>query len=262
MRGCPVDPEDEDARRRGKVAILSFGYGGSVRTWRKNVPDDPRTDDEIKAQEVNRFREIYPAHTAFMFALERQALECVASRQPVIGKRHKFTMDGDTLLLHLASGRALSYPNARIAIGGYGKSVVAYCDTSNNTKEMWYGAWLAHLVSGTARDLLAHAMLKLDAAGFEIVLHVHDEVVAEVDADKVDLDLFKRCMLDVPDWAAGLPLPTKVRVGDRYIKTEGSTPGPTLGPASGPASVFRRLSVWVFRRLGVLDAASRRSRCY
>jgi hypothetical protein len=78
-------------------------------------------------------------------------------------------------------------------------------------------------------------MLKLDAAGFEIVLHVHDEVVAEVDADKVDLELFKRCMLDVPDWAAGLPLATKVRVGDRYIKTEGSRSGPT--GATDPAAI-------------------------
>jgi DNA polymerase bacteriophage-type len=231
MRGGPVDPKDADARRRGKVAILSFGYGGSVRTWRKHVPDDPRSDEEIKAQEVNRFRQIYPAHTAFMFALEQQALACVASREPVIGKRHRFTMDGDTLLLHLASGRALSYSNARIKIGEYGKNVVVYHDAGNDAEEMWYGAWCAHLISGTARDLLANALLNLDAAGFEIVLHVHDEVVAEADADKVDLDLFKRCMLDAPDWADGLPLATKVRASGRYIKIEEPTSEPVDGTA-------------------------------
>jgi DNA polymerase bacteriophage-type len=141
------------------------------------VPDDP-PDAEIKTQEVNRFREIYPAHTAFMFVLEQQALNCVASRAPVNDKRHSFTMDGDTLLLHLASGRALFYPNARIEVGKYGKNVVTYHDASGDKEELWYGALLAHLISGTARDLLANAPLKLDAAGFEIVLHVHDTSLA------------------------------------------------------------------------------------
>ena len=97
---------------------------------------------------------------------------------------------------------------------------MVYHDPSGDMEELWYGALMAHLISGTARDLLAHALLNLDAAGFEIVLHVHDEVVAEVDADKVDLDLFERCMLDVPDWAAGLPLAAKVRASDRYIKAD------------------------------------------
>ena len=61
---------------------------------------------------------------------------------------------------------------------------------------MWYGAWLAHLVSATARDLLVNALFNLDAAGFDIVLHVHDEIVAEVDPANVERDReFKRCML-------------------------------------------------------------------
>jgi len=222
MGNCPVDPTDEVARQRGKTAIMAFGYGGSVGTWRKLVPNDPRSDEEIK-QEVNRFREIYPEHTAFMFELERQALYCVASRQPVISKRHSFTTEGDTLLLHLASGRAVAYPNARIEIGKYGKSAVVYHDPSGDMEELWYGALMAHLISGTARDLLAHALLKLDAAGFETTLHVHDEAVAEVDANKVDLKRFERCMLDVPGWVAGLPLAVKVRASDRYIKIDADT---------------------------------------
>ena len=87
---------------------------------------------------------------------------------------------------------------------------------------MWYGAWLANLVSSTARDLLVNALFNLDAAGFDIVLHVHDEIVAEVDPASVERDRerFKACMLQAPAWADGLPLAAKVRVGPRYIKAD------------------------------------------
>jgi hypothetical protein len=91
---------------------------------------------------------------------------------------------------------------------------------------MWHGARLAHLVSATSRDLLVNALFKLDAAGFNVILHVHDEVVAEVAASDVDVlkEQFKACMVDVPMWPKGLPFNTKVRVGPRYIKADSPAP--------------------------------------
>ena len=54
------------------------------------------------------------------------------------------------------------------------------------------------------------------------MLHVHDEIVAEIDPADVERDRerFKACMLQAPAWAEGLPLAAKVRVGPRYIKAD------------------------------------------
>jgi RecA-family ATPase len=221
MRGRPVEPNDAEARQHGKTVSMAFNYGASVSVWRTHVPDDPRSDEAIKAQEVVKFRHLHPAQTRFMYDLDVQALCCVRSRELVQRKRHSFEMDGDTLILRLPSGRSLFYPRAHVKCGKFGRDVVAYhAANKNRVDEMWYGAWLAHLVSATARDLLVNALFKLDAAGYEIVLHVHDEIIAEVDADKVDCESFRRGMLVTPEWACDLPLAAKIRVGERYIETD------------------------------------------
>ena len=223
MRGQPVDPTDDEARQHGKTVHMALNYGGSVRVWREHVPDDPRSDEEIKTQEINKFRQLHPAQTRFMFNLDKQALHCVRYRQPVRRERHSFEMDGDTLILRLPSGRPLFYPRAHLKPGKFGKNIVAYHNPAKNCEDqMWYGAWFAHLVSATSRDLLVNALFNLDAAGFDIILHVHDEIVAEINPANVehDRERFKACMLAAPAWATGLPLAAKVRVGPRYIKTD------------------------------------------
>ena len=93
-------------------------------------------------------------------------------------------------------------------------------------------------VPATARDLLANALHELDQAGFEIVLHVHDEVVAEIDAGAgADVaEAFKRCMLDAPAWAAGLPLAAEVRTGQRYIKTSAKAEDVVVDPVEDVAA--------------------------
>jgi CHC2 zinc finger/DNA polymerase family A/Toprim domain len=222
-RGRPVDPNDAETRQHGKTVTMAFNYGASVPVWRNHVPNDPRSDEEIKAQEVEKFRRLHPAQTRFMYDLDAQALRCVKYSEPVQRKRHSFEMDGDMLILRLPSGRPLLYPRAHIKRGKFGKDVVAYHAANKNREvEMWYGAWLANLVSSAARDLLVNALFNLDAAGFDITLHVHDEIVAEIDPTSVERDRerFKTCMLHAPAWAEGLPLAAKVRVGPRYIKAD------------------------------------------
>ncbi len=61
-------------------------------------------------------------------------------------------------------------------------------------------------------------MLRLDGAGYSIVMHVHDEVVAEVPDGFGSEEEFLRLLTTLPDWAEGLPVAAKVRSGHRFSK--------------------------------------------
>ena len=72
--------------------------------------------------------------------------------------------------------------------------------------ETFGGKLTENIVQATARDLLAEAMLRLRDAGFEIVMHVHDEAVLEVPVEESSVEEVCALMAEVPAWADGLPL--------------------------------------------------------
>ena len=81
-----------------------------------------------------------------------------------------------------------------------------------------YGGRLAENVTqAVCRDLLARAMLRLDAAGHEIVLHVHDEVVVELPDPGARAEV-EAIVSEVPPWARGFPLAVSGALGRRYAK--------------------------------------------
>lgn len=88
------------------------------------------------------------------------------------------------------------------------------------------GRWssLGIQVQAVARDLFAAAMPRLEAAGYPIVLHVHDEIVAEVPKDFGGVEDFKRMITALPDWAKGLPLAAKGDVRERFCKIKPREP--------------------------------------
>ena len=80
------------------------------------------------------------------------------------------------------------------------------------------GLWTENIVSGIARDLLAEAMLRIEAAGYPIVLHVHDEIVCEVPIGFGSTEEFTRLMTRKPAWALELPIAASAWTGPRYCK--------------------------------------------
>jgi DNA polymerase len=83
---------------------------------------------------------------------------------------------------------------------------------------MYGGVWTENVVSGIARDLLAEAMLRSEAAGYPIVVHVHDEVLVEVLVGSGSTDEFTRLMTQPPSWALDLPIAAKAWRGALYRK--------------------------------------------
>jgi DNA polymerase len=114
------------------------------------------------------------------------------------------------LFITLPSGRNLVYVKPRIGINRFCSDCVTYEGIGGTKKweriESYGPKFVENIVQATARDILAEAMQRLSARGFEIVMHVHDEVVLEVPIGKSSIDEICQIMAERPTWAKGLLL--------------------------------------------------------
>lgn len=82
-----------------------------------------------------------------------------------------------------------------------------------------YGGLLCeNIVQAISRDILAEAMLRLEAAGYPVYLHVHDEALTELPYGHGSLTEFENIMAIVPAWAPGFPMKVKSWEGERFRK--------------------------------------------
>ena len=231
--------------------VHNCGYGGGAGAFSKmaaayNVLVTEDQADDIKTA----WRESNPRIVQLWRALERAALlavrcpkELIPARcedYPAVHPRIAFVRLGGFLYMRLPSGRLLSYPSPKVRkeeveIAFKDKKTgekktktvirdVLYCMSANSITHRYefssiYSGLLAeNLTQAFCRDLLAHAMLRLEAAGYPIVLHVHDEAVAEVPIGFGSMHEFEQIMCELPEWAEGFPLKAEGFVTTRYRK--------------------------------------------
>jgi DNA polymerase bacteriophage-type len=212
-------------RKIGKTCDLAFGYQGGLGAWRKFEPD--RFSDQEVEQFKAEWRAAHPRIRKFWYDINRAAWKAVRDRGQIIRcGRIAFLCKGTFLLLKLPSGRKLAYPYPRIEIEDLEHQVVVVKDNSagqwrdcRHGNGLYGGLLTENVVQAISRDLLAEAMLRIEAAGYPIVLHVHDEVVAEIPEDFGSTKQFTRLMTRVPVWAEGLPIAAKAWTGKRFCKS-------------------------------------------
>jgi DNA polymerase len=205
----------------GKVSELSFGYMGALGAWRK-FDSDRHSDAEVIAF-CRAWRAAHPNIVRLWYSLNDAALNAVHERGCVTHcaqGRIRFKCEDNVLLMRLPSGRRLTYPAPRIVEGDRGYSVVFTDNGDGRVSDFrgYGGSWCENAVSGIARDLLTAAMLRIDAAGYSICLHVHDEIVAELPEGAGDIDEFSKLMTRRPSWALDLPIAAKAWRSKRYRK--------------------------------------------
>src|SRR5262249_26226287 len=178
---------DDTARAQGKVADLAFGYNGGRGAYKKFAGDDASGEEADRLKQA--WRDAHP-HVVNLWAdLDRAARRAVANpdKTIVVNKHLAFRFDGTFLRMRLPSGRKIAYPFARLIPNERGALVVVFKDNAagrfvdcRHGHGAWPGLWIENAVQAVARDLLVAAMIRLEDAGYQIVMTVHDEILAEV----------------------------------------------------------------------------------
>jgi DNA polymerase len=203
-----------ELRQKGKVAELALGYQGSAGALRQmKALEMGLTEDELQPL-VDKWRAANPNIKRLWYTVENKVMEAIKNRSTVrITDKITAIYRSGILFIELPSGRRIAYPKPRLIDHDKfeGKKKIVFEGMNSKTNKWgWvdtYGGKLVeNIVQATARDCLAHSMLKLERAGYNIVMHVHDEVVIEIEEEKDELKTVTDLMGQEIPWAKGLPL--------------------------------------------------------
>ena len=235
-----------ELRQKGKIATLACGYQGGVGAMKAMDSSGSIPEEEMQSI-VDHWRQANPMIVKLWRDYEQSAKTAIKERRTVKrgirvpadnlderehmaggpvrpysvreGVRVEFSYKNGNLLVRLPSGRRLCYYHARVRQDGW-KESITYMGVNQTTKqwqevETYGGKIVENIVQATARDCLAEAMQRVAAMGYQIVMHVHDEMIVDVPVeDKDALARINRAMSDPISWAPGLPLR-----GDGYETT-------------------------------------------
>lgn len=225
-------------KKIGKVAELASGFAGWLGAWKAFGADKHMGSDREIKDAILAWREASPNIVEFwggqvrkhphrwewrhdMYGLEGAAIAAIQNPGQCFEFRSiKYGVKNDVLYCELLSGRKLCYHQPQLTPVRCSRSdlhtlQISYMGWNSDYKkgpkgwmrlETYGGKLTENVVQATARDILTHAMKNLDAAGYDIVLHIHDEVVTEVLEDRGSIEDVERIMAIMPEWARDWPI--------------------------------------------------------
>lgn len=219
--GC--DPEHERylawARNKiGKIGDLACGYGGGPDAVARFAPD---LDLDMRIRIRDKYREVNPKTVKFWYALQAKFIATAKYGRPCTmprGLSFRQTKDCDVIIT-LPSGHEIKYHEVTIKQDDYGKDQIRVRNPQTREWEyIWGGTLAENVIQAIARDVLWEAIIKVEAAGYRVVHHVHDELIALVrkGVGKAVLDIAIKALRTRPQWALGCPLDGEGVVTTRY----------------------------------------------
>ena len=201
-------------RAKGKVAELGCGFGGSKGALINMGALEQGIPEKDLMLIIKAWRAASPNIVKLWTTCEDAAMKAVTTKKPVNIDFLRFTCEGGMLFITLPSGRRLAYVNPRIELEKKFDRMGLTYEGMNQTTKQWermntFGGKIAeNITQAIARDCLAVALLALDKAGYNVSMHIHDEVVISCDSVMAEIDLESVCDImgqPIP-WAPGLLL--------------------------------------------------------
>ena len=228
----PYDQVTKDQRQVSKSAVLGamFGQGATGLVKYAEGMGVKLTEGQAKSA-VDNYRSSYSRVKLLWASCEIAAIDAITNPGTgyAAGQKIKMKYARDALWMQLPSGRLICWqrPQVELLKNKWGGEKLAVTVHSQNTytrqwtrNQLIGSSIFQSAVQGTARDFLANAMLSLEAAGYEVINSIHDEVlllVEEQNGASATDDVIK-IMTTPPTWAPDFPLAAEGWYGNRYRK--------------------------------------------
>ena len=192
-----------ELRQKGKQATLSCGYGGSVGALKAMGALDAGLKEDELQELVDSWRNANPHIVQFWWDVDKAIKKAYSERVTVRLNNLMFNYKGSIMYITLPSNRSIAYVRFRVRED----DSITYEGKLPNNKwgeiESYGPKFVENIVQATARDILCNSIHNLKV--FEIVMHIHDEVVIEAGKD-TKLEEVTSLMSKSPSWANDLLL--------------------------------------------------------
>jgi hypothetical protein len=244
----PLKEVDGELRRLAKARVLGLSYGcgwlkfvtfakqmlpaktyeavfgapvtaGQIRGFQQNLTKRLRDGRVLTEQ----FQKMPPKEKAYWVNSEgqvrgyRESNDAITGLWAMLEELFRKSCGSKEFTLELPSGRVLRYRNPK----NHGGLSAETPRMGKLMRVSYHGASIAeNLIQGVARDVFGDCALRLEAAGYPLILHAHDEAVCLVDEATAEAarTAIEKIMSTPPAWMPTLPQAAEAHVCKVYTK--------------------------------------------